>query len=73
MNRWALFWGALAVGIALTVLLWSFGIWAFFLPLLFPAVFWPRGARKVCPRCGHETMHPAERYCPVDGERLEAI
>lgn len=73
MRRWTLFLLGLAASAALTVSLWAAGIPGFFLFLLFPLLLWPRrtSPERVCPTCGHTTMHPAVRYCPHDGTRME--
>lgn len=40
-----------------------------FLPFLGVPFFFAKP--NICPECGHETMHPAMRYCPIDGAKLE--
>lgn len=66
-------WGILAAGVVLSVALsLAFnGLFLFFfLPFLFLPALGPRPVH-VCPRCGQESSHPAIRYCPFDGTRLE--
>ena len=70
MNRWTLFWGVLLGSLAISAILWYLGVPVFFGALVFPFLFWPRGAHRPCPTCGHTTMHPAVRYCPSDGTRM---
>lgn len=65
-------WLIIGVGAIASILLslWLKGLFLFlFLPFL-TIPFFVNDA-KVCPTCGHETMHPAERYCPADGTKLE--
>ena len=70
MNRWTLFWSVLVGSLAISALLWALNVPVFFGALVLPFLFWPRGGQRTCPVCGHATMHPAVRYCPVDGTRL---
>lgn len=73
MRRWAPFALGLAASLALTIALWAAGIPGFFLFLLFPFLLWPRrkSPERACPACGYSTLHPAVRYCPRDGTRME--
>lgn len=66
--RWGIFITALSVSVLLS---WAFN--GLFLFLALPFLWFPFGGgrkEKVCPECGHTSVHPADRYCPVDGQRL---
>ncbi|MGB1697393.1 MAG: hypothetical protein ACPHK8_03235 [Thermoplasmatota archaeon] len=65
-------WLIAGLGAAASILLslWLKGLFLFlFLPFLTIPFF--VNHVRVCPECGRETMHPAERYCAVDGAKLE--
>ncbi len=72
-RNWTPFLVGLAASVGLTALLWALGFPGLFLFLLLPLLLWPRRHRpeRACPACGYTTLHPAVRYCPHDGTRME--
>lgn len=73
MRRWTLPLLGLAASVVLTTALWLADVPGFFLFLFLPFLLWPRrrAPGRVCPACQYTTLHPAVRYCPHDGNRLE--
>ena len=74
MARWTAFAVGLAASLALTALLWSLGFPGFFLFLLFPFLWFPRGRRESepkpsCPSCGRRA-ESGFAFCPACGARL---
>lgn len=68
--RWAPFLAGLAASLALTAVLWRLGFPGFFLFLLFPFLWFPRGAATpTCPSCGRRA-EAGHSFCPGCGSRL---